>query len=265
MNGLRPAALVSVFAAGLIVTAVSRAIFGPNVDNVALDLLVLAAVGSATAGFERDDPPRASWMMLTLAVGFVSIAHLLTPFTPNVGTVSARHVFTFAHNVGWVVAFWLLHRVFERGGIPRPWTRRWRNVFVGMVAVSAFVAAWILWRQLGPLIERGSGVTPYDVSLASVNASSGVANACVLVLAIDLARTLVPLRAGTLAQPYVLLACGAGLLLTIDVAFAFVQGTTILALGPVPRYVSAIAWTSVGAAGLSQARILRGARRPATS
>jgi hypothetical protein len=261
MTGLRPASIGLLFAAGLLVTATNRAVFGPHFDNFMLELFVLAAVAIAATSFESGDPPRGAWILLTVAMGCLNTAHVLTPFTPNAGTISVRHVFTFAHNVMWVAAFWRLHSVFRHGGISRPWTESWRVFFPCVVACALAIGTWGVLRHAEPLFVRASDLTVYDFSLATVNASSGIANGFVLVIGVDLARILLPLRGGTLAQPYVLLAFGATALLAIDLVTSVTQTATFLALGPVVQYVLAIGWTSVIVAALSQASIVRSATR----
>jgi hypothetical protein len=120
-------------------------------------------------------------------------------------------------------------------------------------------ATYAVSRMWAPVMASGTAATAYDVSLALVNGSSAVADAFVLVVAVDLARALVPMRGGAVAQPYMLLACGAAGLLTIDLTAATLGVSTYVAMGPIIYYLMALSWTAVAAAGIAQTVLIRGA------
>lgn len=191
-----------------------------------VDLAVVLILAATWWSFDRDDPPRLAWGLLAgaMALNAIGIAMRDQPWAAAWSRYW-MHPYVLV-NVLLAVSIWRFWTTAQGSGLAPKWSRGAKAVvgvvavLAGGVAVALLVDVVTTWRAAA--VPR----TPEDLGVFLMSASSALADACVVVGAAMLARTFLPMAAGSLARPYLLLSVSGFAYLLLDgitVAFAGAQ------------------------------------------
>jgi hypothetical protein len=230
-------------------------------DELIAEVFALVMVGWAARSFRAGDPPRGPWTVLAFAVGLIALGHATWGVFPFPTAIFVRHAFVLAHNLTMVVAVIWFVRVVRQSGLPGEATPRAKIVVAALTVGACVVGLWSGTLVVQSLLGKLEVAEFQDWSVTVVNSVGSISDVIVFVAAVHLARMVLPMRGGALAQPYLLLALGQATVLIMDLAVAVLGLNSYLALGPKFQYVSAFAWTAIGLAGLSQAMLIRRTRK----
>jgi hypothetical protein len=226
----------------LVVTLAALVGLRLGVDPLVAEAVALAASALAAWAFARGDPPRLPWALRTVAIGLVFAAHVIQRL--DVGGPAGLVLLLVANPLGAAAMLGFLH-VVRRSGLAAPMTRPAAVGLAALALAAAGVVAVILV-HLAP--------AP-DLRAAAIVVST-LCDALGFVGAALLLRMVLPLRGGTIAQPYLLLALDGLCFLLADLGHAL--GGGVAAALP---WFAAAGWSAGATAGLAQAELLRRASR----
>lgn len=225
--------------------------------QLALDAVALVGTLSAAFSFDREDPPRRAWLLVSLALGMLALGHILDPLLPPDGSLRARDVVVSGANIVWVVAMIVFVRMMTAIDLSE---RRRDAIDIATIVVAVAAAAFILYTIITPLLRDGiPNAEAWGV--AQKRFISVTSDAILFVGAIRLARIAATMRGGAAAEPFALFAFGAASFLVFDAVLALAGASGWGKLPPVSQIPFASAWACFAVAGWLQFRLVRQARR----
>ena len=212
-----------------------------------LPQLLVAGAGLAAAALtlDRGDPPRPGWILLACTPAMAMLVGPTVAAEVRIAGLLAGPLIVIVANSLMVLGVMWMLRVLQRSGLAPPWTGSWR-LAAGVGALGSLTVGVVV--LLHAEIPAATGL---DETVWIIRRVVGVsADIVVFNVALQLLRITLPMRGGTVALPYLVLALMAGLFMAVGVGLAVSTSLLQTELGITGRILDTIAWSCMGLAGL---------------